>query len=75
MTWYQVPGEPAVEYYVDNSTIGGVGYQSTLDTVRQDARPKREFPPGFHGAAPGPSHDDNYRPRIRVRAGSSRNRE
>lgn len=39
-----------------------VGSATTI-TLAPGPRRKREFPPGFHGAAPGPSHDEEAPPR------------
>lgn len=40
------------------------GSATTLNTDGKAPRRTREFPPGFHGANPGPSHDDEApRPR------------
>ena len=37
----------------------GVGSASTITTYDKPVRVRpREFPPGFHGASPGPSHDE-----------------
>lgn len=70
--WFQVPGAEIFEGWPGDPGLSGVGYQSALETTRADARPAREFPPGFEGANPGPSQPDNFKPRFRVRAGSSR---
>lgn len=52
----------------DDEPAGGdgfmVGSASTLfRTDKPIPAPTREFPPGFHGAAPGPSHDESEPPR------------
>lgn len=35
------------------------GSATTLNTDGKWAKRKREFAPGFHGANPGPSHEDD----------------
>jgi hypothetical protein len=52
--------------WVDYLTLG-VGSASTITTYDKPIRlPPRAFPPGFHGANPGPSIDeDPPRPRRR----------
>lgn len=39
-----------------------IGSASTLTHDSKAPRRTREFPPGFHGANPGPSHDDEAPP-------------
>jgi hypothetical protein len=49
------------------------GSATTLNTDGKAPKRTREFPPGFHGANPGPSHDDERpRPRVSVSASSGR---
>lgn len=42
----------------------GIGAATTIteNFVPPKHRPKREFPPGFHGANPGPSYDEDEEP-------------
>lgn len=52
-----------VGYDDDNGMAGFMGGSATtLNTDGKAPKRTREFPPGFHGANPGPSHDDE-RPR------------
>jgi hypothetical protein len=43
-----------------------VGAASTIQPFQSKRRP-RAFPPGFAGAAPGPSHDEDEAPRRKPR--------
>lgn len=50
--------------------IGGMGHAGTINDYVRDMKP-REFPIGFHVAAPGPSHPEP-KPCFRVKAWSRR---
>lgn len=48
-----------LEDWEDGVATMGIGSASTLTTYdRAPGSPYREFPPGFHGANPGPSYEE-----------------
>ena len=55
--------------YGNSADVGGIGAAGTLGGWPNQPLPKREFPPGFHVAAPGPSHPEP-KPRYQVKAPS-----
>ena len=66
MEWLDRPGVLTVADYWDGGA-GGIGTATTLPMHDGFKLPKREFPPGFAGANPGPSHPEQ-KPRYRVKA-------
>lgn len=54
-----------VGFYDDWEADGPVPSVGSASTVSRDgaAKRQREFPPGFHGANPGPSYEDEPAPR------------
>ena len=61
------PPRPRADDWLDEGVWLGSGSASTLNPLRDWKPPVREFAPGFHGANPGPSHDDTPKPRVRKR--------
>jgi len=53
----------------NSAAVGGIGAAGTVHGWPNQPLPKREFPPGFHVAAPGPSHPEP-KPRYQVKATS-----
>jgi hypothetical protein len=59
--------KPRADDWYDDGFIQPGGSASTLHSWPDQPLPQREFPPGFHGANPGPSHPEP-KPRYRVKA-------
>lgn len=66
MNWFDRPGVLVVDGYWDGG-VGGTGVVTTLPMHDGMRLPRREFPPGFAGANPGPSVEE-VKPRYRVKA-------
>lgn len=63
-TW--APGRADLWTYEGGNTSGG-GSASPIGYFPDQPLRRREFPPGFHGANPGPSYPEP-KPRYRVKA-------